>query len=103
MKEIDGNAEARARGNVNVDLDPSPESKYEFEAKGNLTCRMPGDASVQVEIERASNIIVKLPDFEVPAQISSPYQLVLGDGDERLTIGASGNISLVGRPAEWDM
>ena len=103
LKEIDGNAEAHARGNVSVDLDPSPESKYEFEAKGNLTCRMPGDASVQVEIERGSNIIVKLPEVEVPTNISTPYHLVLGDGDASLTIGASGNISLVGRPADWDM
>lgn len=103
LKEIDGNAEAQARGNVSVDLDPSPESKYEFQAKGNLTCRMPGDASVQVEIERGSNISVKIPDVDVPEKISTPYHLVLGEGDARLTIGASGNISLVGRPADWDM
>jgi len=103
LKEIDGNAEAQARGNVSVDLDPSPERKYEFQAKGNLTCRMPGDASVQVEIERGSNISVKIPDVDVPEKISAPYHLVLGEGDARLTIGASGNISLVGRPADWDM
>ena len=103
LKEIDGNAEAQARGNVSVDLDPSPERKYEFQAKGNLTCRMPGDASVQVEIERGSNISVKIPDVDVPEKISTPFHLVLGEGDARLTIGASGNISLVGRPADWDM
>ena len=103
LKEIDGNAEARARGNVSVDLDPFPESKYEFEAKGNLSCRMPVDASVQVEIERGSNITVKMPGIEVPEKISTPYQLMLGEGDARLTMGASGNISLVSRPADWDM
>ena len=103
LKEIDGNAEAQARGNVSVELDPSPESSYEFQAKGNLTCRMPDDVSVQVEIERGSKISVKIADVEVPPKISTPYHLVLGEGDARLTIGASGNISLVGRPADWDM
>jgi len=103
LKEIDGNAEASVRGNVSVDLDPSPESTYEFQAKGNLTCRMPGDASAQVEIERGSKISVKIPDVEVPAKISTPYHLILGEGDARITIGASGNISLVGRPADWEM
>jgi len=103
LKEIDGNAEAQARGNVSVELDPSPESSYEFQAKGNLTCRMPDDVSVRVEIERGSKISVKIADVEVPTKISTPYHLVLGDGDARLTIGASGNISLAGRPADWDM
>jgi flagellar biosynthesis GTPase FlhF len=103
LKEIDGNAEAQARGNVSVELDPSPESSYEFQAKGNLTCRMPDDVSVRVEIERGSKISVKIADVEVPTKISTPYQLVLGDGDARLTIGASGNISLLSRPADWDM
>jgi hypothetical protein len=103
LKEIDGNAQARARGNVSVELDPSPESRYEFQAKGNLTCRMPDDASVQIEIERGANIQVKMPGVEVPAKIATPYQLVLGEGDAQLLIGASGNVSLVGRPIDWDL
>lgn len=103
LKEIDGNARAQARGNVSVDLDPSPESSYEFQAKGNLSCRLPGDASVKVGITRGSNISIRIPDVDVPTPIKAPYELVLGEGDAQITIGAAGNLSLAGRPADWDM
>jgi hypothetical protein len=103
LKEIDGSAKAQARGNVSVELDPSPESSYDFQAKGNLSCRLPVDASVGVKISRGSMISVKIPGVEVPSPIETPFEMVLGEGDANLTLGASGNVSLSGRPADWDM
>lgn len=103
LKEIDGSAKAHARGNVSVELDPSPESSYDFLAKGDLSCRLPADASVKVDILSGSKIAVKMPDIEVPSQIKAPFDLILGDGDANLTLSAAGNINLASRPADWDM
>lgn len=103
LKEIDGSAKAAAHGNVSVQLDPSPESSYEFEAKGNLTCRLAADASANVSILKGANIRVKIPGVEVPARIKSPYELVLGEGDADISLNASGNVSLSSRPPDWDM
>ncbi len=103
LKEIDGNAQAQARGNMIIELDPSPERSYFFQAKGNLSCRLPADASLEVNILRGSNIRVKIPEVEVPSRIETPFELVLGEGDAKLTIEASGNVNLASRPADWDV
>ena len=103
LKEIDGNAKVNARGNVIVELDPSPESSYDFQAKGNLTCRLPADASVKVNITHGSKIKVKIPGVEIPTPIETPYELILGDGDAELTLNASGNVTISSRPPDWDM
>jgi DUF4097 and DUF4098 domain-containing protein YvlB len=103
LKEIDGNAKAHARGNVIVELDPSPESTYDFQAKGNLTCRLPADASVKINITSGSNIKVKIPDVEVQTPIKAPFELLLGEGDAELSMSASGNVTLSSRPPDWDM
>jgi hypothetical protein len=103
LKEIDGSVKAQARGNVSVDLDPSPESSYDFQAKGNLSCRLPEDASVAVKILHGSKISVKIPGVDVPSKISLPFDLVLGEGDANLTLDSQGNVSLASRPPDWDM
>ena len=103
LKEIDGNAKAEAHGNVTVELDPSPESTYEFSAKGNLTCRVPSDASAGVSIPAGARVQVKIPNVELPSRIETPFELVLGDGDASLTMSASGNVTLSSRPPDWNM
>ena len=103
LKEIDGDAKAQAQGNVTVELDPSPESTNEIRAEGNLICRLPADASVKVSIPSGDNVRVKIPDVDVPSQIETPFDLVLGEGDASLTLGASGNVILSSRPPDWNM
>jgi hypothetical protein len=103
LKEIDGNAKAQVRGNISVELDPPPESRYEFHAKGNLVCRLPGDASARVNIAQASAISVKMPDVEVPDGISAPFEFLLGEGDASISISTSGRVSVASRPGDWDM
>ncbi len=103
LKEIDGDAKVHARGNVTVELDPSPESRYEFRAKGNLTCRLPGDASVKVAIADGDRINIDIPGIELPDKIKAPYEFILGEGDAELDISALGSINLLSRPADWEM
>jgi hypothetical protein len=103
LKEIDGSAKAHSRGNVSVELDPFPESSYDFQAKGNLSCRVPADASMVVKILNGSRISVKIPGVEVPSTIKAPYDLVLGEGDANLMLDATGDVSLASRPPDWDL
>jgi hypothetical protein len=103
LKDIDGSAKAVVGGNVNVDLDPSPESSYDFQAKGNLTCRLPEDASVKVSISHGANVRIKIPEVEVLERIVTPYEFVLGEGDARLALSASGNITLSSQPPDWNI
>lgn len=103
LKEIDGDARASGRGNVSLELDPVPGSSYDFQAKGNLSCRLPSDTSVKVAITQGSQISVRVPNADIPARIMAPYEFQLGEGDAQLSIGASGNLSLVSMPESWDM
>lgn len=102
LDDVDGSASALANGNVTLRLDPAPGDAYTFEAHGNLLCRLPADASVQVEITRAGgNITVRMPDVDAPSPLAAPYSLTLGDGDARLELSASGNITLSAQPPDW--
>jgi hypothetical protein len=103
LKEIDGSAKANIRGNVSAALDPSPESSYDFQTKGDFSCRLPADVSVKIGILQGSQIAVRFPGIEVPSQITTPYEIKLGDGDANLTLKAAGKISLVSRPPDWDL
>lgn len=103
LKDIDGSAKAAVGGNVNVDLDPSPESSYDFQAKGNLTCRLPEDASVKVSIPQGANVRIKIPEVEFPERIMTPYEFILGEGDAGLVLSASGNLTISSRPPDWSL
>jgi hypothetical protein len=103
FKEIDGSARASSRGNVSLELDPFPGRKYEFQAKGNLSCRLPVDVSAKIEITRGSRVSVRIPGVEVPTKVTTPYELQLGEGDAQLVIGAAGNLSLLSSPKDWEM
>ena len=103
LNDIDGDARAIIHGNATLSLDPSPGNSYTFKAGGNLLCRIPADASVQVEIPGASSILVKIPGMELSAPIRAPYSLTLGEGDATLTLSAGGDAILASLPPDWDM
>jgi hypothetical protein len=56
-----------------------------------------------VSIPSGAKVKVKIPNVEVPSQISTPFDLVLGEGDASLTMSASGNVTLSSRPPDWNM
>jgi len=103
LNDIDGDARAITRGNAILSLDPAPGNSYTFEAGGNLLCRIPADASVQVEIPRASSILVKIPGVELSSPLRAPYSLTLGEGDATLTLSTGGEAILASLPPDWDM
>jgi hypothetical protein len=101
LEDVDRGAIARVEGNITLRLDPGPGESYDFSADGNIFCRLPDDASVEVNIPRASQIMVNLPGARSTAPIKSPYNLSLGDADGKLTLSADGNVVLDRYAPEW--
>lgn len=100
LDDVGGDASAGARGNITLRLDPSPGNTYTFQAQGNLTCRIPTDASAAVTISEASKISILLPGVEC-SHPQAPYSLALGEADAKLSLSARGNVVLGGQAGEW--
>lgn len=100
LDDVDGNATATCDGNVNLHLDPAPGKRYRFEAGGSLICRLPGDASVAVEIREAAQVMISHAEAE-RAQAAAPYSFTLGDGEAELMLSAKGNVILGSQGWDW--
>ncbi len=103
LGDVGGSAKAEANGNITLRLDPSPGHSYEFYSHGNLFCRLPDDASVEISVPKASQVMTDLPGMHAAAPVQTPYALTLGEGDARLTLSADGNVILDTHAHGWDM
>jgi hypothetical protein len=103
LDDVEGAVEAEIYGNANLRLDPVIGKNYSIKSRGNIVCRLPGDASVVVEIARGRNIQVNLMSLRVSETVQAPYTLTLGDGDASMNLEANGNILIVQRAPDLDM
>jgi hypothetical protein len=103
LTDIGGSAKASANGNIILRLDPAPGHDYEFECTGNLFCRLSSDASVEISVPKASQVMVDLPGIHASAPVQTPYALTLGEGDAKITLSAKGNVVLDTHAPDWDM
>ena len=103
LNDVGGSARASANGNIMLRLDPSPGHEYEFTAQGNLFCRLPSDASVEISVPRAAQVMVDLPGIHASAPVQPPYALTLGEGDAHISFSAGGNVVLDTHAPDWDM
>jgi hypothetical protein len=103
LTDVGGSAKGQADGNVTLRIDPAPGHEYEFSARGNLFCRLPDDASVEISVPKASQVRANLPGIHAAAPVQSPYALTLGEGDAKLVLSADGNVILDTHAPEWDM
>ena len=103
LTDIGGSARASANGNIILRLDPSPGHEYEFDCTGNLFCRLSSDASVEINVPKAAQVMVDLPGIHASAPVQTPYALTLGEGDAKITLSANGNVVLDTHAPEWDM
>ncbi len=102
LNDLDGNASAKVEGNLIVRLDPQPGSSHHFEAEGNLTCRLPTDASVTIEVRKAERIQANLPAIpQTSAPARAPYTVVLGDGDSTLTLSSAAIVLVTTEATDW--
>lgn len=100
--DVDGDASASANGNINLSLDPAPGNKYDFEAEGNILCRLPEDASVEINITQAARILAKYPGGETTPTPQAPHTFTLGEGDSNMKLSAVGNVTLMSQAPDWD-
>jgi hypothetical protein len=103
LKDVGGSAKATSKGNIMLHLDPAPGHVYEFDCSGNLFCRLPSDASVEISVPKAAQVMVSLPGIHASAPVQAPYALTLGEGDAQLTLTAKGNLVLDTHAPDWDM
>ncbi len=103
LSGVDGNATASADGNILLRLDPTPGHQYEFNSHGNLFCRLPDDASVEISVPKASQVRVNLPGIHASAPVQTPYALTLGDGDAKISLSADGSVALDTHAPDWEM
>jgi len=103
LSNVAGSARAFADGNVTLRLDPAPGHTYDFTCHGNLFCRLSSDASAEISVPKASQVMVDLPGIHASAPIQSPYALTLGEGDAKITLSADGNIVLDTHAPDFEM
>jgi hypothetical protein len=103
LTDVGGSAKASARGNIILRLDPAPGHDYEFNSSGNLFCRLSSDASVEISVPKASQVMVDLPGIHASAPVQTPYALTLGEGDAKISLSATGNVVLDTHAPDWDM
>lgn len=101
LDDVDGDVMLNVNGNAAIRLDPSPGKTYRFVADGNILCRLPSDASAEVNIQQASKITIRAPGVELPSEIKAPYSFTIGDGDGKMEISANGEVYLVSQPSDW--
>jgi hypothetical protein len=103
LSDVGGNATASANGNITLRLDPAPGHRYEFTSHGNLFCRLSTDASAEISVPKASQVMVELPGIHASAPVQTPYALTLAEGDAQITLSANGNVVLDTYTPDWDM
>ncbi len=102
LSEVGGNARAAVDGNIMLRLDPTPAHQYEFTCHGNLFCRLPDEASVEISVPKASQVRVDLPGIHASAPVQTPYALTLGEGDAKISLSADGSVILDTHAPDWD-
>jgi hypothetical protein len=102
LSDVGGNATASASGNIFLRLDPAPGHTYEFNSDGNVFCRLPTDASAEISVPKASQVMVDLPGIHASAPVQAPYALTLAEGDAKILLSAKGNVILDTYTPDWD-
>jgi hypothetical protein len=103
LSDVAGNASASASGNISLRLDPAPGHSYEFTSKGNIFCRLSTDASAEISVPKASQVMVGLPGIKASAPVQAPYALTLAEGDAQIKLSASGNVVLDTFSPDWEV
>lgn len=102
LADLDGSGSAKCDGNITLRFDPLHDEKYQFEASGNILCKLPEDASAAVRVEAGDTIRVKVGELSV-SQRQSPFTVDLGDADAELVLKAGGNASIIGSAPDWEI
>lgn len=94
LREVDGEIRTKINGNARLRLSMLGGSEYSIEAEGNIHCRIPVEASLNLILtSRSETIRIKLPETTQTIR-ERDYSLALGAGDVRMSLSAGGAIYL---------
>lgn len=98
--EVAGGLDAgMVRGNAQLDPPFSAETHYHLNGNGNLTVRVPADASLRLAVRAGGTVHSGVPGFDIERQ-DGEIKGDLGGGSATLEADVRGNLSL--RPAGAD-
>jgi DUF4097 and DUF4098 domain-containing protein YvlB len=106
LKQVSGNLSVRGysagliantNGNANLRLEPEPDGEYRITANGNITYRLEPFTNATISMKaRGGKIRVNIPGVK-DVLSSKEDQIVVGEGDSKVTLEASGNIEVTQR------
>ncbi len=101
LRDITGEITASASGNARIRLSLLSGDSYDISAKGNLHCRLPDDASAQVNLSSgARDIEVKLPGEKTSVREKN-HSLTMGNGDASVTLSAGAGLYFASQESDW--
>jgi len=83
----------RVQGNVRLGPPFSPGATYRLNASGNLTVRLPADASLRLALRAGGGVRSRVPGLALE-EVEGKTQGVLGAGEARLEAQVGGRVSL---------
>ena len=93
-RQVAGSLETeRVQGNVHLGPPFSPGATYNLNASGNLTVRLPADASLRLALCAGGKVRSRVPGLALE-EVDGETRGVLGAGEASLEARAGGNISL---------
>lgn len=94
LRQVEGEINISVEGNVRLRLSMLIGNDYQIKANGNIHCRIPSDANVELNMYSDAELIrVRMPETSQTIKETS-YTLTLGSGDIRMNLTAGGNIYL---------
>jgi hypothetical protein len=103
LSDVGGSASASVNGNIILSIDPAPGHQIDMKCDGNLFCRFAAEASAEISVPKASQVMVDLPGIRSSAPVQTPYALTLGEGDALVTLSANGNVVMDTHAPDWEM
>lgn len=97
LKKVEGNISARVQGHATLSLDPHPGQTCNVEAHGVLTCHIPPQANVTLELNGPGPLVTQFGGKTETAQ--RHLSATLGDGSAQVTLTGYAPVTVLEREA----
>lgn len=94
VRSLVGAIQATTGGDVALSLTPPAGSRSNVNARGDLTCRIPNDASARIRMTSGGELRIGIGDEQ--ASEGDARTAVLGSGEAELELRSSGDLALLG-------
>lgn len=101
VRDLEGDLHAVVGGNSRLRLSLLLGKNYQVTTGGEITCRVPEDASLKANLTSGGqNIFVRIADERLTLNQPS-HQVVMGDGEAEMKLTAGGGVSFESRETDW--